>query len=279
MIVRKFLYRILASAYDGWSRFLPSGHRLFSLPTGGRVYLDLSESRMMLARVFGLFERGKHLAIDHFLQLGDGFIDAGSNKGEFAIHAAIRVGTQGHVVAFEPEPKNCAWIRKSVQASQCKNVFLEESALGSEVGKARLTLGRKSGWHSLVSRHDTRNCQSIEVRVTSIDRFLEANPISRLRLIKIDVEGFELEVLKGARNTLSTIDDIALLIDLHPHLGVDSGNLASLLRDSGFRLFEEEDGIGKAISSDATQFPDSIIAVKGTFPNFRLPHCEVGGLP
>ena len=79
----------------------------------------------MLARVFRDFEKQKHAACEHFLAPGDGYIDIGANKGDFAIHTAIRVGSSGRVVAFEPEKKNYEWIKKSILASKLDNIALD----------------------------------------------------------------------------------------------------------------------------------------------------------
>jgi FkbM family methyltransferase len=94
-----------------------------------------------LSRVFGDFEKQKHCAIDFFLEKNDAFIDVGGNKGDFAIHAALKVGENGKVVVFEPEPLNCKWIRKSIIKSGVHNVVLEEAALGAEDATKNLFLG------------------------------------------------------------------------------------------------------------------------------------------
>ncbi len=140
----------LLNHHERWSPFLPSFYYPYRF-TGGRIFLDITESRMMLARAIGRYEPNKHHAFQHFLRPGDYCIDVGANKGDFSLLAAKLVGPEGQVLTFEPESHNCRWIRKSIRINGYCNINLFEIALSHENGNAQLHLGEKSGWHSLVS--------------------------------------------------------------------------------------------------------------------------------
>lgn len=260
--VMKIPPHILLKTHGLWSRFLPRRHRLYELPTGGRVFIDIAESPMMFARVIGRFEPEKHRGLDFFLAPGDGFLDIGANKGEFAIHAALAVGEEGRVVAFEPEPENCTWIRRSLEQSGVPNVTLEQSAVGAEDGSAELFLGDKSGWHSLVGSGSEAGRKSITVQVRQLDAYLHEHPIANLKAIKIDVEGFEKEVLVGAGETLSRHDDLVLFVDIHPGFGVRHEEIYGILRGHGFSIYQEVYPFDIPVAADAR--PKEIVAVKGT---------------
>lgn len=255
------IVKVLRKTHRIWSHVFPRVHRAYRLPTGGKVFIDITESPMMFDRVVGCFEPEKHRAIDFFLHKGDAFIDIGSNKGEFAIHAALKVGGRGSVLAFEPEPENCRWIRKSIRMSGVDNISLVQGAVGAEDGALNLFLGEKSGWHSLVDSECNRRKASIPVSVCRLDRYLEKKPLPNLRAIKIDVEGFEKEVLVGARDTLRQADDLILFVDIHPDHGVVHKSIFSMLHEHGFSIYKEKYPFDDPVDLDLKPF--EIVAIKG----------------
>lgn len=225
-----FYYHIFARCLSG--RYYP--YRF----SGGMIYLNIKESPMMLARVLGLYERKKINVIRSVLKPGMTFIDIGANKGDFSLIAAKVMHGQGTVIAFEPEPTNCMWIKKSIELNGYSNIALFEVALGETNGCANLYLSDKSGWHSLVPSLPARNIGVIEVNKKTLDSVVEENNYQNISMIKIDVEGFELMVLKGAVKTLINNKDIILLIDIHPHLGVDPKEVCEFLKALGFSIYE-----------------------------------------
>jgi FkbM family methyltransferase len=256
----RLISRILAKTYKYWSSILPSFYRAYKLPTGGNVYLDITESPAMFARVIGKYETQKHRALDFFLAKGDAYIDIGANKGEFAIHAALAVGEKGSVLAFEPEPENCKWIRRSIDKSNIQNIVLEQAAVGKAEGSLKLFIGEKSGWHSLVNSEQNLKKESITVSVCSLDNYLEKNPVANLRAIKIDVEGFEREVLLGASKTLNQYNDLIVLVDIHPGHGVRHNEIYDILHGHGFSLYKEEFPFNLPLDETATLL--EVVAVK-----------------
>jgi FkbM family methyltransferase len=205
------------------------------------VYLDVSESVMMLMRVLRLYEPAKHRALQAALAPGMTFVDVGACKGDFTLLAAASVGPHGRVVAVEPEPVNASWLRRSVGLRAARNVEVVEMALSDASGRAALhrvdVLGgadSSSGLHSLLeggpATHDT-----IEVDARTLDGLLETLGIARVDVIKIDVEGWEVAVLRGAAATLTRQGDPPIIVmDLHPELGVDPLEVEELLREYGY---------------------------------------------
>jgi FkbM family methyltransferase len=204
---------------------------------GGKIYLNLRESPMMLARALDVYERNKMAAVRHFLKPGMTFLDVGGNKGDFALLASQTTGEAGAVLCFEPEPDNCRWIRKSIELNGYKNITLHELALSDSSGTEQLYLGRKSGWHTLLRGQQRSDAGTITVRTATLDDVLEKILISKVDLMKVDVEGAELQVLHGGRKTLLASQDIVLLLDIHPKMGVDPRQVCSFLSEMGFRLY------------------------------------------
>ncbi len=206
--------------------------------SGGLIYLDLDESPAMRQRVDGRYERAKIAAIRRLLKPGMTFVDAGSNKGDFALIAAHEMGDRGRVIAFEPEPGNCHWIRASIALNAYESVMLFDLALSDAAGRTPLCLGKWSGWHSIVPRK--KPTASIEVETRTLDSVLAETGDPHVDLLKIDVEGAELLVLRGAERTLADPRLFAVFLELHPDQGVDPADVRDLLAGHGFSLRDPE---------------------------------------
>jgi FkbM family methyltransferase len=216
------------------SRVLPSRYHAYPFP-GGRIYLDLRESPTMLARALGVYEPAKVARLREWLRPGMTFVDVGVNKGDFSLIAARAMQDRGRVLAFEPEPENCAWIRRSVERNRYRSIELFELALGDEDGEAVLYLGERSGWHTLVPGVAGRGHDSITVAVRTLDGVLAERAVDRVDAIKIDVEGGELGVLRGAAAALGGDHPLLVLLDIHPPI-TDAREVCAMLTDHGLRL-------------------------------------------
>lgn len=229
---------------------------------GGIIYLDVNESKMMRARALGRYERNKMNVIMAWLKPGATFVDVGSNKGDFSLLAAKVVGSDGKVLSFEPEPSNCYWIQKSIEANGYENITLFEVALSAADGTALLYLGSKSGWHTLLPGRPKRSNGAITVMTRRLDSVLgEANQ-ARVDMIKIDVEGAELEVLEGARQALSNNSGIVCLMDLHPYLGVDATEVFKILEELDLKVYKVQAPFN--IPASANRQLNEILAYRGS---------------
>lgn len=233
-----FLSSLAVHFYWLWARFLKNEHYPY-IVEGGSIYLNISESKMMFMRAVGLYERNKRVAIKALIKPNSIFVDIGANKGDFSLLAAMILGEGGTVIAIEPEPRNMEWIERSVIRNGYGNIALHQLAVSDSNGSAKLYLGSKSGWHTLLHGQIDRDKGELEVETRKLDDILHAESSDRPCMIKIDVEGAELAVLRGAANVLSSFKDIALLVDIHPDLGVDPERVCSLLRDFGFEMYAE----------------------------------------
>lgn len=223
--------------YQSIAPFFPDEHLPFPF-IGGEIHLNIKESHMMLARALGIYEPDKTQTIQTLLKPGMTFVDIGANKGDFSLLAAKIVGDTGTVLAFEPEPDNCHWIRHSMSLNRYKNITLYDTALGDTNESTRLYLGEKSGWHSLIPSATNSSQDTIDIQMSTLDTVLGDIGHTHVDMIKIDVEGAELRVLEGTRTTLSHNKNIILLIDIHPHLGVDPGEVCDFLRAYGFSIHD-----------------------------------------
>lgn len=228
----RFAKQLLINHHEQIRWCLPN--RYFPVPVpGGKIYLNLKESSMMLERCFWLYEQEKTRAVRHFLKPGGTFVDAGANKGDFSLLAAKIIGAHGKVVCVEPEPINFQWLSRSVVLNGYENIKLHNLALSDHDGEAVLHLGAKSGFHTLLSGAPERDLGSLTVETRTLDGLLRDAGMDSVNIIKIDVEGSELPVLRGAAETIRANSGIVILLDLHPSLGVNVVEVFDLLASLG----------------------------------------------
>ncbi len=190
----------------------------------------------------GGFERDEREFVASVLQPGDLFVDGGAHVGAYTVLAARRVGPQGLVVAFEPEPENRRRLRRSIAANRLANVIVSDLALSDGEGVATLARdGGNSGGHSLVAETILRADGSMAVRTTTLDGFLARHLPERRAdrvVIKLDLQGLEARALAGAPETLQR--SAAVVIELTPRFldlaGDDAEALVERLLGAGFEL-------------------------------------------
>jgi FkbM family methyltransferase len=161
---------------------------------------------MGLDRRIGEMYQGTHSmevvhALRHLLEPGDIFIDVGANIGYLSAVAADRVGPSGRVVAFEPVPIYAACVRRLASENPQLQIDVVMKAVGEEEGRADIDVSSigNIGWNTMVRglMPDSHRAESIQVDVIRLDRTLDALGVKTPTLIKIDVEGYELSVLKS----------------------------------------------------------------------------------
>jgi FkbM family methyltransferase len=142
------------------------------------------------------------------LKPGDTAVDVGCHKGGYMYWMQRRVGERGRIFAFEPQPKLFAYLRGVQQQFGFKNVQLEHKGLSSASGVMELHVPASASGTSpgatlnRLAETDGAALTRCQVEVTTLDDYFHARNI-RPALLKIDVEGHELEVLKGGRQLLT----------------------------------------------------------------------------
>jgi len=174
-------------------------------------------------------------------------IDVGAHIGHHTLIAAKRVGPKGKVIAVEADPKNLEILNKNIKLNKFDNVNTINYAVHSKETKIKLyTPEKESGrtiYNTIMEDRISPEEKFIEVNAKTLDSILQENGIKheQVNWIKIDVEGAELEVLKGAHKILSKSEDIILLIEIHS-LNLYK-NIVKYLEIYKFKIeFEKGDG-------------------------------------
>jgi FkbM family methyltransferase len=173
---------------------------------------------------------------------GDTVIDVGAHIGLYTLIAAKRVGSSGKVIAIEPDPDNFKILKKNILLNQLSNVEALECAVYSTKEKLKLFLPElergRTIFNTVMQDRAGISNNFLEVEANTLDNILNENNIQRVNWIKIDVEGAELEVLKGAVNTLSSNKNITLVIEIH---GMENYiQMIEYLRRSNLRIIYEK---------------------------------------
>lgn len=152
------------------------------------------------------------------LKPGATVVDAGANFGHYAMVAANRVGAGGAVFAFEPHGPTFALLAENAELQPCSNLYPVRAGLGAEDGEMPIFADASNpGGHSFLdwNRRDDRGAaESVPVR--TLDGFLaEHAPGRALDVLKIDVQGLEMDVLRGAGRTIAR-DRPAILCEVTP---------------------------------------------------------------
>ena len=138
-------------------------------------------------------------------RLGDVVIDVGANIGYYTILLADKVGKTGKVYAFEPDKLNFEILKKNIEANNLKNVEIINAAVGSNAGKLKLHKSKENlGDHKLYGEDK----EIEEVKIIKLDDYFKNIKID---LMKIDTQGWEPEVIEGAKNIISKNKPIMFL--------------------------------------------------------------------
>jgi FkbM family methyltransferase len=160
--------------------------------------------------------------IEHFNpKKNDTVIDIGAHLGRYSLISAKRVDKDGKVISIEANPLVLERLKKNLELNELTNTTSLNYAVYSEKTKIKLFFPKEglknTIYNTIISDRSINSERFIEVNADTLDNLLDLNDIKQesVNWIKIDVEGAELEVLKGATNVLSKNKDISLLIEIH----------------------------------------------------------------
>jgi FkbM family methyltransferase len=179
------------------------------------------------------------------LRPGDTCWDIGASIGVYSVMLAKAVGPTGRVLCFEPEPRDVQKLKSNAALNSLTNIEAVNVALGSQRASATLQVTRNpgSGQHSLLNRPGTVFPASINVEVYPGDLWRQENARPVPNAVKVDVEGFEEEVLSGLSETLRDEHCRTVVCEVHFQILEDVGHkdvpakLEKMLRAAGLETF------------------------------------------
>jgi FkbM family methyltransferase len=190
----------------------------------------------------GYYEPDTVALFDRFLKAGMVVLDIGAHIGQYSLVASRLVGDSGQVHSFEPDPDTYAWLRDNCRRNSLTNVRLNQLALSdtAETRTLYFSMTADIGANSLAEpkRFSGRKAA---VRCLRLDDYLRMQSVGRVHLVKMDVEGAELAVLRGAERLFSGPMRPMLVAEFEEERQVAFGSscrvLAEWLVQRGYQLF------------------------------------------
>jgi FkbM family methyltransferase len=212
-------------------------------PNGIKVKLDLDNYFQNNIR-FGYYEYSVRALIKLYTKESDLVLDIGGNIGYMSLLFANIVGKKGKVFCFEPNPELIPVLHENVLINDFKNIEVINAAVGNIEGEANFYCGFEHSLSTMITGSEVLQIKkTFKVPVVTIDHYLKKNNIdlSKVKFVKIDVEGFEYNVLKGMMELIQLRKSMFIIESNPPAqkpLGID---LEIILKEffflNGYKIF------------------------------------------
>jgi len=205
--------------------------------TGNKAYEYAFPVYRLAYRIFKAYaDRAERQLLKKILFPGAVVVDAGANIGIYSQFLSLRVGPSGVVHSFEPSPKNFMRLRSATR--KLPNVHASQAAVGERSGESELYISDKLNVDHRTYYAEDSSRRTILVKMVALDDYFRAG--ERVDLIKMDIQGYELHALQGAKRILEENPEIKLLLEFWPYglkqAGAEWGDLIEMLRGFGMDL-------------------------------------------
>jgi len=208
------------------------------LPDGNKVALRF-EDFPSIGALIDIYDHEiyeKHYALER----GDVVFDVGSNLGYFTLKAAKRVGYEGLVISAEPDPHNFRALLRNICVNGYKRVLPVNAALCNTDGEIEFFACKYCG--GISSMFKGKMSERLQVRAYEFDTLVKRLDIHRVDLVKVDVEGAEVEVIKGTYEALKKRIVKNLVIAAYHVPKNIRLTIVETLKDANYRVFLTKDG-------------------------------------
>jgi FkbM family methyltransferase len=247
-------------------RVFPKAPVLFRLPFG--AWFLAGNSHVDAALMASEFESAEVNFVQKYLKPGMIALDIGAHHGLYTLLASKRVGSGGKVVAFEPSPRERKQLSRNVRLNFCRNVSIQPFALGNKRSQADLYLveGGEDGCNSLRPPVVDSKTHPVRVEVFPFDDIASKLGLTKVDFVKLDVEGAELDVLKGALGLLRVAPRPVLLVEVYDirtqPWGYKGREIVEFLDQLGYRWFELlSDGSIRPIATNLQVYDANLVAI------------------
>jgi len=225
-------------------------YRDLDMDCGVTVNVDMWHRNWYQVFQKGYHEQDVEKFITGLLQPGDVVFDVGAQIGMFTAIASQLIGPDGRLIAFEPDEKNHRDLQSTRQRNKLDNVSIINAGLSDSIGEA--TFHRPDGaWGSFmdsgngagarITRDFFQNTtiRTFTIQTTTIDHVVAERELERLDLIKIDVDGPEVTILRGAEQTLRTLKPVVMVeaSRFYQEHGTSVDELFSILQRNGYEIY------------------------------------------
>ena len=239
----------------------PPRHRTATLPSGYRIRVNLSEmTGGDLYWGVPRLDEAERVVFASLLRPGDVVFDVGENIGLYTLTALSVIGPKGEVYAFEPSPISRGLLEQTLAINEIHTVKVEPVGLSDHEGAATLYLNSQSGCTSLGETGRGTVYGVKEIPLMTLDTYVDTRAVHRIDCIKVDVEGFEGDILAGAQKVLREQNPV-LFIELDTKNKQKESNtpekIMTTLGRLGYRMWciSREGGVLERVVPGAPSYP------------------------
>ena len=217
-----------------------------------RIRYELDPADYIEWTIYYGVERELKSRLYSLVEPGQTVLDIGTNVGEVLLHFGRRVGPRGRAIGFEPNPATLEKCLRNIALNPSSNVEVHGVAIGDRPGQ--VMLGRPTETNAGADRIMSDG-RGIRVQVTTLDAFVREQGLDRIDLVKIDVEGFDLNVLRGGEKTIERFRPILFVELSDSNLREQNESAAALvkwLEDRRYSIADPltGDGVGSGDALD-----------------------------
>ena len=239
------LLRIRPALLGQWIKRLLRWGRLEVQVADGRFWVDMASNFGFRVTSDEGYEPETKALLSSFLRPGMVFVDLGANEGFFSVVASRLVGTTGKVLAIEPQTRLGPVIRRNLELNNATNVTLAQVAVSAEAGVAEFNLAPDTNSGSSGLTRATRYANPTQaVRTLTLDACLQEHNLSKVDVMKIDIEGYEYEAVLGAKELFRSQMVRRVLIEIHEKLlsarGRSPQDITDFLLSCGYERQERQ---------------------------------------
>ena len=256
----------LARRFNGGSRYCKIK------VNGNLMYIDFNDEG--ISRQLYFHKKRERYSTDYMkeiVQEQDTIIDIGANSGYYALLES-RLANKGKVYAIEPVPRNVWLLNQNIELNNYRNISVHRFAIGDRNGRGEMYLYEKGNLCSFKENIQNKFTGKMAVPIVKLDSFINKYVSGDPTLIRMDVEGYEYQIIKGMTDILESNKPLILFIELHPFMmsEYEMYNLIETLKQNNFKV--------KAIFLEpSTSDYGSINAINKIFKKLDLPKLGYAG--
>ncbi len=261
-----FIARQLQSLTIAGFRLIGKGYDVEIMRRGVRWRLDLREGIDFSIWLLGAFEPRTLRQYERLIKPGDVALDVGANIGAHTLHLARAVGPSGRVIAFEPTDYAFGKLRVNLSLNptlatrvDANQMMLMERSAPDEAPAVYSSWPLAPGAKAVHPLHGGALQACSGAKIVSLDDFVQRNRLERIDLLKLDIDGFECPMLRGAADTLARLRPV-IVMEFAPYvLGERGGSVRELVEILGAAKYGLQDvDTGKSLPMDTAKLESLI---------------------
>jgi len=227
----------------------------FNIDHGLKIYLELSNPFTWDLVLGKDLEKDVKQEFSQNVSEGDTVIDVGAHIGEYTLLGAKLVGNKGLVISVEPDHDTVKSLKENIILNGFKNCLILEKAVGEKVETKSLYKVSEEDVYGYLDPYvvNKKLKKHSEIEVTTIDEIVLSKNLDLVNLLKIDVEGFEYEVLLGCKDALKKDKIKKIIIELHPkylkYKGINEDLIYTFLKKHGFEIKKIQEKLTAGVDS------------------------------